>query len=990
MSNELPTRPVDPAVDPTPTRRTGADLPARGWSPTDTHAVAVPLPAEVTVTDVEERIRALPAALPPAQGQPAGSGRRPGPDSYRLWREHLRSPRDGAAARAWRSRELARPVDRRRGPLLRAVLVEYADGRDLVLAVHRSLLDGPALRAAALSICAGGIPAEPAGAAHEEPDAALEAEVCRSYQPLGLDSGPERSAATYRLVLDTAPPADAARTRLAVVTAVALTLSRHSGAESFVLGVAVPAERDPAGAVAGMSLVPLRIDGTATVTELTAAVASALTRFRPCLHRPELHRQLMSSADRLDTAALVFDLSPHAPSVRYEAGELAAFPLTFLVTLGDGGDLRLTVRSADGRVDGTGLAEFCRRLDHVYRQLRHGPDSTVVAGVALLPADEQRAVLSLGAGGPCPPAPWPTIVAAVAAQAARRPDAPALVEPGTTTVTYGELDRRSATLGRALAAMGVGPGTRVGVCLPRSAELVVALLAVLRTGAAYVPMDPAYPQERLRFTAADADLTLVIGDQSFPADSSLPVRSLADLTASAVSAAPAGPAPGPDDPAYVIYTSGSTGRPKGVVVPHRNVVNLLAATRDEYGFGPADTWTFFHSVAFDFSVWEIWGALMTGGRLVVVSYPLARSPEDFHELLRAESVTVLNQTPSAFAQLAAVPAGPARLALRLVVFGGEPLDAGMLARWFDRRPEGSCRMVNMYGITETTVHVTAETMRRRHALEGSRVVGRALPGWSVSVRDPRGAVLPPGVPGEIWVGGAGLALGYLNRPELTAERFVTDPLTGERAYRSGDLGRLLPDGRLEHLGRIDRQVKIRGHRIELDEIREVLLEDACVRAAAVVVRAHQGDQADLRLRAYVVAASGASPLGVRRRAARLLPDYMVPATVTFVDSLPLTVNGKLDVDALPEPGPARTATTDAAELSSDTPVGICRVWERLFGAPVNPEDDFFELGGNSLLALRMSAQLQEAGLPPVPVRQLYRQPTPRGIAAYYDSLSSAS
>jgi amino acid adenylation domain-containing protein len=245
-------------------------------------------------------------------------------------------------------------------------------------------------------------------------------------------------------------------------------------------------------------------------------------------------------------------------------------------------------------------------------------------------------------------------------------------------------------------------------------------------------------------------------------------------------------------------------------------------------------WTFFHSSAFDFSVWEIWGCLLTGGRLVVVPYEVSRDPERFRDLLAAEGVTVLSQTPSAFAQLLTVP--PADLAVRLVVFGGEPLDARMLLPWFDRHPEPACRMVNMFGITETTVHVTAQTVTRGQALAGSRSVGPALPGWHLYVLDPAGRLVPPGVVGEIYVGGAGVALGYVDRPELTAERFLPDPYAAATMYRSGDRGRWRGDGVLEYLGRRDGQIKIRGYRVELGEIEGAIGEQAGVRQAVVQER----------------------------------------------------------------------------------------------------------------------------------------------------------
>ncbi|WP_312877467.1 non-ribosomal peptide synthetase [Lentzea indica] len=427
----------------------------------------------------------------------------------------------------------------------------------------------------------------------------------------------------------------------------------------------------------------------------------------------------------------------------------------------------------------------------------------------------------------------------------------------------------------------------------------------------------------------------------------------------------------PDDPAYVIYTSGSSGRPKGVVVPHRNVISLVDATRDEYRFGGDDVWTLFHSSAFDFSVWEIWGCLLTGGRLVVVPYFVSREPEDFRDLLAAEKVTVLSQTPSAFAQLLAVTGEEAR-SVRLVVFGGEPLDTRMLLPWLDRYQD--CRLVNMFGITETTVHVTAQTITRADALAASRSVGPALPGWHLYVVDAHGRLVPPGVAGEIVVGGAGVASHYLGREDLTAQRFRPDPCGEGIVYHSGDLGRLRPDGALEHLGRIDSQVKIRGFRIELDEIRAVLLEDPNVRAAAVVVR--RDDPANPRLDAYVVLASGDSG-GVRRRAANVLPEHMVPATVTSLDVLPLTTNGKLDEKRLPPPDAGVTSVPAGDGITGQ----LVRIWTDVLGVPVGLDDDFFDLGGNSLAAVRIGAAMRAEGLASVRLRELYRHPTIRAVAA---------
>jgi amino acid adenylation domain-containing protein len=562
------------------------------------------------------------------------------------------------------------------------------------------------------------------------------------------------------------------------------------------------------------------------------------------------------------------------------------------------------------------------------------------------------------------------------AEIARRDPAATALSDADSELSYGELDARSAAVAGALRELGVQAGDRVGVCLERTAELVVTLLGVLRAGASYVPMDPAYPAERLSYTVSDAGIAVVVTTaENFPAAEGVRLVAPADLVGT----------PGDDvtvDPsaiAYVIYTSGSTGRPKGVAVPHQNVAALLAATAGDMRLGPADVWTLFHSSAFDFSVWEIWGSLLTGAHLVVVPYWVSRSPEEFHDLLVTRGVTVLNQTPSAFAAVRDIALRSDRpLSVRLVVFGGEPLDVRLLEPWFRQYPHTRCRVVNMFGITETTVHVTTQTITPAEVAARSKSVGRALPGWSVSVRDENGRPRPFGVPGEIYVGGAGVASHYLNLADLTADRFVIDPVDGQRVYRSGDLGLLHPDGRLDHLGRIDSQVKVRGFRIELDEIRSVLLDDAAVSSAVVVLNAGDGDAASARLDAYFVGTAEVED--VRRRAARFLPEHMVPATFTKLDEIPLTVNGKTDVARLVPAAPVVTEVADAPReegLLGD----VLAAWREVLGTAIGADDDFFEVGGNSLLAVKLSGALRRAGLPPVSLRELYVNPTPADLTA---------
>ncbi|GAA2816326.1 non-ribosomal peptide synthetase [Crossiella cryophila] len=675
------------------------------------------------------------------------------------------------------------------------------------------------------------------------------------------------------------------------------------------------------------------------------ALKDLLTRYNPD-QSPEI---ATPGSQNPAPVAFLFDATPHPGE--HLPTQHPTHPLTISVHQDTtGSHLRCVHHRAE--VSEHQAHQFLRHLHHLH----------TTPGAQLPPAAELPPLIALGHPATDLTTTPRTIHESIQSVAASNPDAIAITD-GPTQLTYRELLDRAARIAGGLQARGVHPGDRIGVCLDRTADLVVVLLGVLTAGATYVPMDPAYPTERLAHTTQDANLPLVI---THLADFPGPTATFADLEAAEPATAPSTP----DSAAYVIYTSGSTGRPKGVVVPHRNVIALLDATRDEYALGPQDVWTWFHSSAFDFSVWEIWGCLLTGGRLVVVPYFVSREPDRFAELLAAESVTVLSQTPSAFAQLLQIDHRP--LTPRLVIFGGEPLDARMLLPWFDSHPESACRVVNMFGITETTVHVTHQTITRHEALTASRSVGPALPGWHLLVVNPEGHPQPIGVPGEICVGGAGVATAYLNQETLTAQRFRDNPHTGTRLYHSGDLGRLRPDGRLEHLGRIDSQIKLRGFRIELDEIRNVLLEDPTITAAAVILhQPNPEDPATAHLAAYVVPAT-TNPTAARTRAATLLPDHMLPTTITPLETLPLTPNGKLDPTQLPAPAAQSVAVpANPTNLTEH----LATIWQEVLGHPVGPHDDFFDLGGNSLLAVRLGAAMRANGLPQIRLRELYRHPT---------------
>ncbi|HET7865310.1 MAG TPA: amino acid adenylation domain-containing protein, partial [Burkholderiaceae bacterium] len=411
--------------------------------------------------------------------------------------------------------------------------------------------------------------------------------------------------------------------------------------------------------------------------------------------------------------------------------------------------------------------------------------------------------------------------------------------------------------------------------------------------------------------------------------------------------------------AYVIYTSGSTGQPKGVMVEHAQLVRLLHATQGSFGFGAQDVWSLFHSFAFDFSVWELWGAWAHGGRVVVVPQAVTRNPDQFHQLLCNEGVTVLNQTPSAFRQLIAAHQRSARPhRLRCVIFGGEALEPASLAPWYALNGERT-RLVNMYGITETTVHVTCRPLNGADAQsDGASPIGSAIADLCIHILDTQGRPVPIGVAGELFVGGAGVARGYLNRPALTAERFVPDPFSatpGARMYRSGDLGRWRPDGSIEFLGRNDHQVKIRGFRIELGEIEAALL--ACPGVREAVVLAREDEPGNRRLVAYLTG-SQLQAEALRSTLASRLPGYMVPGAFVQMDALPLTSHGKLDRKALPVPEGSAFGQVSHEPPQGDIECKLAAIWCELLGLDrVGRQDAFFKLGGHSLLAVQLVSRL---------------------------------
>ncbi|CAM3783593.1 Carrier domain-containing protein [Bordetella flabilis] len=788
-------------------------------------------------------------------------------------------------------------------------------------------------------------------------------------------------------------------------------------------------------------------------------------------------------ADALFDSLVVFENYPVDPALRARTGPLALrdygveerthYPL--VLTASHDGQLRLHWKWDRRRIaDGTAQGLARRYLDLLQRLAADGdpclgalglvPETEAMARAARQPAQEP-ATLS-GAPDTEP------LHRQIARQARLRPQAVALTLDGLA-MTYGELDRRANRLAHRLIAQGAGPECRIGLAAPRSMALVVGMLGILKAGAAYVPLDPDYPHERLAYLIEDSGIDVLVAHPA--ARGSLPALSVPLVT---LAPDPASLAPGnaepknegaknrdamsadaktgagnkdakiedaeiedaenedpdddarldrdpavpvhPDNLAYVIYTSGSTGQPKGAQLSHRNVSRLLSRTQAWFDFRSDDVWTLFHSYAFDFSVWEIFGALCHGGRLVIVPQPVSRDPAAFLALLQGERVTILNQTPSAFRPLidAAMAASAPALDLRAVVFGGEALDPQILRPWFDRYGDARPQLVNMYGITETTVHVTYRPIVAADAARHGSPLGQPIPDLGMYVLDRDGNAAAPGIAGELYIGGAGLARGYLNRPGLTAERFVPNPHgpAGSRLYRTGDLARLQEGGGatrprmddaedpvagapraddvaddlqydvqgdvrgdvpcdVHYVGRIDGQVKIRGFRIELGEVEARLRACDGVADAVAVARAQHGA---MRVVAYACPPTGHTldAGSLRDAMARQCPAHMVPAAIVVLPALPLTPNGKVDRRALPEP---EFRAADDAPPMGPVEHTLAEVWQEVLGLPrVGRHDNFFALGGDSILSLQVLARASKRGLRATP-RQLFEAPTIAGL-----------
>ncbi|MBS4095819.1 MAG: amino acid adenylation domain-containing protein [Sulfuricella sp.] len=581
----------------------------------------------------------------------------------------------------------------------------------------------------------------------------------------------------------------------------------------------------------------------------------------------------------------------------------------------------------------------------------------------------------------------------VADHAARTPDAVALACDGEY-LSYAQLNRRANQLARRLQGMGVGPDVPVAICVERSLEMVVGLLAILKAGGAYVPIDPTYPRERVLFLLGDSSAALLITQAAIfneEAVAAMHIRSpilFLDQDKALIDAEAADEVATPvtaENLAYIIYTSGSTGTPKGVQIRHRTLINLLEGVHPRLGISAADVWTVFHSYSFDLSVWEIWSPLFSGGKLVVVPYRMTQDAAEFRQMLTSERVTVLNQTPSFMRQLLQLEGfgkeAPA-LALRLVICGGEALPQELAEQLLERQ----FTVWNFYGPTEATVWTVINPVTQAASPKGIVPIGAPIANARVYILDAALQPVPIGVKGELHIGGECLALGYFKRPELTAEKFIPDPFSeqaGARLYKTGDLARWLPSGEIEYLGRADFQVKVRGFRIELGEIESAIAAYPGISENVVVVR--EDTPGDQRLSAYLVCDPAISLDELRRHLRERLPFYMVPLAFVALEKLPLTPNGKIDRKHLPLPGEASLLARagEASQPRSDTEEKIAAVWrEALRLDSIGIHDNFFDAGGYSFLLVKVCNALREVFDRDIKVVDLFQYPTIASFAAF--------
>ncbi|MFF3504787.1 amino acid adenylation domain-containing protein [Streptomyces sp. NPDC003247] len=933
-------------------------------------------------------------------------------------------------AEAWMRADLARPFDLAAGPLFRHALIRVGDERWLwYQRIHHLVMDGfgySLLVRRTAEVYSALVRGEepPARTFGRLADLVADDAAYRSSETFAADRehwarafadrpeaprlagrGALPSRTFHRRTAHLAPDVTdglrdlAARLRATwpdvLIAAQALYTARATARTDVVLGLPLMGRM---GSVAlrvpgmVMNVLPLRLSVTpeATFADLVRQVVLGIREVRrhQRYRYEDIRRDLGLLGEQRGLVGPLVNVMPFDYGVDFagtpaRARNLSAGPVDDLTVnvydRADGRGLRVDHDGNPALYDEDALTahqdRFLRLVERLTAADPHGP---LAAHPIATPAERALVVEEFNrTDHPVPPT---TLIGPIESQAARTPDATALVYGGTQ-LTYAELDVRANRLAHHLQGLGAGPGAVVAVSVPRSVELVVALLAILKAGAAYLPLDPDYPAPRLAYMLDDAAPVCAVADRAdrLPPDTRTPVVVLDGLDVSGRPAVPPARALTPAHPAYVIYTSGSTGRPKGVVVPHRAIDNRLRWMQHAYRLTAGDRVLQKTPSSFDVSVWEFFWPLREGATLVVAEPGAHKDPDRLARLIREQSVTTCHFVPSMLQVFLTAPgAGGCRAVLRRVFCSGEALPRET-ANAFGRALPGVA-LHNLYGPTEAAVDVSHHTC----APEGTGAVPIGRPVWNTRlyVLDAALQPCPPGVPGELFLAGVQLADGYLNRPELTASRFVDDPFgpPGGRMYRTGDVARWTPDGEVEYLGRTDHQVKLRGQRIELGEIEAALAARPGVDGSCALV--HED-----RLVGYVTGT--ADPVAVRAALARELPEHLVPAAVVALAEFPLSPNGKLDRGRLPAPVFAGGA--DGRPPATAREETLTRLFAEVLGVErVGPDDAFFDLGGTSLLAVRLVARVREECGAELTIGSLFEAPTPAALAVRVDAAGPAA
>jgi amino acid adenylation domain-containing protein len=937
------------------------------------------------------------------------------------------------------SAEARKPFDLSSAPLLRAILVDLgADEHALVISIHHIAADGWSLGVFGAEFAAlyqnflkgeqSALPELPiqfadyaqwhqdhveSGIVHAEV-AYWRRQLAPPVPPTDLPTDRPRPAAMtfngtrMRQVIGAAVWESAKQFSLAenvtpfvtLLAAFKLLIQRYTGQHDVVVGsVSAGRTRRELEPLIGLFINNLvlrsNLEGNPTVRELVSrirdTVLGAFSNEHVALDRLVEILQVPRALDRPPLFQLMFIFQNMAipkmefaglklEGVRFDAG-WSRYDLTIEAGEGDG-QLVLEWEYNTDLFDASSIERFQRHFGAILEQLVASADQRI-SEIEILSAHERRAVLDSAGGRPIDPLPAPSVHAWVEQEAAQHPDKVA-VESGSSTLSYGELSARSNRLARWLQSLGVGPDQLVGLCVERSADMLVGLLGIMKAGGAYVPLDPQFPKDRLSFMLEDSGAKVLITEshlKDLAAGAQVVCLDKEDWQQESSAAVESGV--GPENLAYVIYTSGSTGKPKGVEITHRSVVNLLASMQREPGMKAGDRLLAVTTLSFDIAGLELYLPLVSGGQVVIAPRAVVGDGAALAELLEQSRANVMQATPVTWRLM--LEAGWRGRAGMKILCGGEALPLELAHRLLETGAE----VWNLYGPTETTIW---STVQRMEAGAETVAIGRPVANTQVYVLDENRQLAPAGVSGELYIGGQGVARGYWRRPELTGERFLEDPFwAGQRIYRTGDVARWRRDGTLECLGRVDHQVKVRGYRIELGEIESALEQIAGIRQAVAIVR--EDVPGDPRLVAYVVTRNRAiaDPRVLRETLQAQLPDYMVPTAFVTLDAFPLTPNKKVDRKALPAPDNNSAASAVYVPPSTESERRVAELWQGLLGKDrIGVLDNFFDLGGHSLLAAQLQSRLKQRLGCEISLVELFQHPTVAAIATLMDARRSSS